>query len=68
MFYNGNELAREIKFMIRSIIYEDTQYIEVFEYESIMEYSWKSYEEIDYPALINFDIGCIKQLVYNKLH
>ncbi len=51
MVYNGNELAREIKNMIQSIIYESTQYVEVFSYESQMEYNWNVYET-DYPVLI----------------
>ena len=65
MIYTGNDLAREIRNMIQSIIYEHTQYVEVFEYESIMEYNWKSYEEIDYPALIrarDIEVERIKEI------
>lgn len=52
MFYTGNELAREIRNMIESIIYENTRYPEVFSYESKMKYNWNEYEETDYPILI----------------
>ena len=52
MVYNRIELAREIRNMIQSIIYENTQYVETFSYEILMENNWKSYEEINYPAII----------------
>lgn len=69
MIYNGNELAREIRNMLQSIIYEGTQYLEVFQYDSIMENNWKSYEEIDYPVLIrakDIEVERIKEKVEIK--
>lgn len=58
MIYNKNELAREIRNMIQSIIYEGTQYVEVFSYEPQVEANWHIYEEADYPIIIKArDIG-----------
>lgn len=52
MVYTGSELTREIRSMIQSIIYEGTQYVEIFSYDLQMENNWKAYEETDYPVLI----------------
>lgn len=58
MIYTGVQIAKEIKNMLRSDVYEETQYVEIFSYEISMENNWESYEEIDYPALIRaIDVG-----------
>ena len=65
MFYTGNELAREIKNMIQSIIYEDTKNMEVFSYDPRMGTDWNTYEEADYPILIkarNIEVERIKKI------
>ena len=64
MIYNGNELTREIRNMIQSIIYEGTQCVETFSYESQMEYNWNVYET-DYPILIrarDIEVKRIKEI------
>ena len=65
MVYNGNELAREIRNMIESAIYENTKYMEVFSYDPQMETNWNAYEETVYPILIkatNIKVEKIKEV------
>ena len=58
MIYTGVQIAKEIRNMLRSDVYEETQYVEVFSYEISMENNWESYEELDYPILIKaIDVG-----------
>ena len=65
MFYTGNELARKIRNMIESTIYENTQYMEVFSYDPQMETNWDAYKEAIYPILIkatNIEVEKIKEV------